>query len=365
MKSIKFFAALMAAAVTVASCDSLSLDNGDGAETNPGTGNGSGTEDTSEVRQVQSIQMSYVDNRKKDDTNYDDISYLQTFTYNDAGKCTNIKIDFEDAEENDLNCDITYLTNKLKMVITGYHEPLSYEIAMENGRAKSFSYSENRLMTFDYNSSGYISRITEWCPEHADLEGGCGYVAFKNENGLCTGAYFDVNPYSASSADKAQIWIESSWYPHRYPVKNTGINLNTHIINGAVQYDFNPWDVLNTIGCLGKVSDCLFERTYGFMDVAQSVLMPGPFTEPNKKYEYSYVTFKEKYTDYVVTFEFDEEDYPTGFSYTKVYEKYRVDYYYQTNNVQTKNGYEYTRSDNTYTKVGNDFSCPVTVKINY
>lgn len=78
-----------------------------------------------------------------------------------------------------------------------------------------------------------------------------------------------------------------------------------------------------------------------------------------------YTTFKEKYSDYIVSFEFDEEGYVTGFSYAKVYEKFRVDYYYQTTNVPSKNGYEYTRSENTYTKLGSDIACPVTVTINY
>ena len=96
------------------------------------------------------------------------------------------------------------------------------------------------------------------------------------------------------------------------------------------------------------------------------VAMHPRFDEPNTKYEKSYTTFKEKYDDYAVSFELDEEGYVTGFSYTKVYEKYRVDYYYQTNDEHSeKTGYGYTRSENEYTKIGDDISCPVTVKVNY
>ena len=378
MKLIKLFAVLASVAVSVASCEQLSgggsSDNGDetGTENNSGTGDSSesedpsGSVDPSELRQVMSIEMTFVDNREGDGYDYEDEAYLQTFTYDDEGRCTNIGIDFTDEEEDDLNCAITYQANKIKLDITGYHSPLSYEIEMENGRAKSWSYAEDRSMTFDYNAGGYLSRIVEWCPEHMNLEGGCGYIAFNNVNGLCTGAYYDVNPDYASSADDALVWSESSWYPHRYPANNTSIDLNTHVINGAIEYDFNPYDVLNTIRCLGKVSDGLFERTYAFVAEAEMAAMPPRFDEPNTKYEMSYTTFKEKYDDYAVSFEFDEEGYVTRFSYTKVYEKYRVDYYYQTNEVYSeKTGYGYTRSENTYTKIGDDISCPVTVKVNY
>ena len=360
MKTIKLLAVLMSVAASVASCDLLSVDGS--------TENDDKEEhvESSELRQVKSIEMTYVDNRDYEDgRSYEDESYLQSFTYDENGRCTNIHTDFDDPEEDDLNCAITYLSNKIKMDITGYYEPLSYEIEMENGRAKSYSYDENRSMTFEYNADGYLKRIVEWCPQHMNLEGGCGYVAFNNTNGLCTGAYYDVNPDSASSADEALIWNESSWYPHKYPANNTNIDLNTHIINGSIQYDFNPWDVLNTIRCLGKVSDCLFERTYSFVDEAEMLEMP-IFTEPNTRYDRSFTTFKDKYSDYVVSFEFDEEGYVTGFSYTKVYEKYRVDYYYQTNDEYSeKTGYRYTRSENTYTKIGGDISCPVVVKVNY
>ena len=242
MKLIKLFAVLASVAVSVASCEQLSgggsSDNGDetGTENNSGTGDSSesedpsGSVDPSELRQVMSIEMTYVDNREGDGYDYEDESYLQSFTYDAEGRCTNIKIDFTDAEETDLNCAITYQANKIKLDIIGYHSPLSYEIEMENGRAKSWSCAEDRSMTFDYNAGGYLSRIVEWCPEHVNLEGGCGYVAFNNVNGLCTGAYYDVNPDSASSADDALVWSESSWYPHRYPANNTSIDLNTHII---------------------------------------------------------------------------------------------------------------------------------------
>ena len=63
------------------------------------------------------------------------------------------------------------------------------------------------------------------------------------------------------------------------------------------------------------------------------------FTEPNTRYDRFFTTFKDKYSDYVVSFEFDEEDYVTDFSYT--------------------------RSENSYTKIDGDISCPVTVKVNY
>ena len=372
MKITKLLAVLMTVAVSVASCDLLSdaesSGNGDDSvtENNPGANDSTGSVDPSELRQVKSIEMTYVDNRDLEDgRSYEDESYLQSFTYDENGRCTNIHTDFDDPEEDDLNCAITYMANKIKMDITGYYEPLSYEINLENGRAKSYSYAENRYMSFEYDEDGYLKRIVEWCPQHMNLEGGCGYVAFNNTNGLCTGAYFDVNPESASSADDALVWSQSSWYPHRYPANNTSIDLNTHIINGAIQYDFNPWDVLNTIRCLGKVSDCLFERTYSFVDEAEVLEMP-ILTEPNTRYDRSYTTYREKYSDYIVSFEFDEEDYVAGFSYTKVYEKYRVDYYYQTSNVGSKEkGYEFTRSENTYTKIGGEISCPVTVKVNY
>lgn len=372
MKMIKTLALMVSVAASVAACGQLpddgSIDNGDnpGTENNPGTGDSSGSEDPSEIRQVKSIRMTFEDNRENDGYDYEDESYLQSFTYDAEGRCTNIAIDFADAEEDDLECAITYGANTIKLDITGYHSPLSYEIQMENGRAKSFSYAENHSMTFEYNNAGYLYRIAEWCPVHMNRDGGCGFIAFNNTNGLCTGAYFDVHPESASSADEPLIWTESSWYPHRYPSNNTSIDLNTHIINGSIQYDFNPWDVLNTIRCLGRVSDCLFERTYAFVNEKEMAEMPPHFTEPNTKYERSYTTVKEKYSDYVVSFEFDEYGYVTGFSYVKVYEKYRVDYYYQTTNVASdKTGYEYTRSENTYTKLGDDISCPVSVQVNY
>ena len=359
MKSFKLLAILTTVATSVASCDLLSEMGA------PHNEDSSKTDNTSEVRQVESIQMSYVDNREMNGMEYKNISYLQSFTYDETGKCTNIKIDYEDTEKDDLNCAITYEANKLKMDITGYHYPLSYEFAMDNGRAKYWIYDEDRAMTFEYNSNGYLYRIAEWCPEHVSVDGGCGYVAFNNINGLCTGAYFDVHPESAVSPDDALIWNESSWYPHRYLANKTSINLNTHIINGAIQYDFNPWEVLNTIGCLGKVSDCLFERTYGFLAEVGVEYVPGPLDEPNKTYKCSHEIFKEKYDDYDVTLEVDEEGYVKKFSYIKVYEKFRVDYYYQTSNVRTEFGYEYIRSENTYTKIGNDISCPVSVIINY
>ena len=84
MKLIKLFAVLTSVVVSVASCEQLpgggSSENGDetGTENNSGTGDSSesedpsGSVDPSELRQVMSIEMTFVDNREGDGYDYED-----------------------------------------------------------------------------------------------------------------------------------------------------------------------------------------------------------------------------------------------------------------------------------------------------
>ena len=95
MKKTKLISVLIAAAVSLASCDFLPGDGliGDDdspTENLPGTGDVSGSDqpsDPSELRQVISIQMTYVDNREDDGVAYEDEAYIQNFTYDDKGRC--------------------------------------------------------------------------------------------------------------------------------------------------------------------------------------------------------------------------------------------------------------------------------------
>lgn len=358
---------LLAAAVLVASCDQPFPDDNDKNGDDP-SGEVPPT-DLSDARQVKSIKMTYTDNTCDP---VEVMSYTQSFTYDEEGKCTKIALDFADVDEDDITCDITYGDNTIKFDVTGYHSPVSYLATLENGRAVSSTYSdpdENRLMTFTYDSEGYLSRITEWCPYHMNFETGCGFVAFPHSDGLCTGAWFDVNPESAASPDDALVWNPEKWYPNRYSDYKTNIDLNSHIINGGIEYDFSPYTLLNTLRYLGKVSDCLAERTYGFVSRPESVeTLPGEgkgFPEPNKRYERSYTTFEEVTKDFPVNTSFDADGYVSEITYSQVYQKYRVDYYWQTTDERIEEGYLGHRSENTYTKIGGEISCPVVLKVVY
>ena len=343
------------------SCEPMSV----GGDDTPETPDTNPSVDMSGARVVKSIEMKYVDNSAEPAAT---TSYTLYFTYNDEGKCTHIKVDYPSSD--DLTCDITYGQNVIRFDVNGYHSPLKYVATLENGRAVSTTYgdeSDNRIMTFDYDEAGYLSKITEWCPSHMENKDGCGYVAFKHEDGLCTGAYFDVHPESAADPEDAQIWSPNKWYYNGYSAYKTNIDLNSFVIDGGIEYDLQPWTLLNTLRYLGKVSDCLAERTYGFCTMSEAVIAPSGFDKPNTRYDMSYTTYREEHNDYPVTYTFDKDDFVQGFSYSKIFQKYRVDYYYQTTNEYLGDGmgYRYTRSDETYTKIGGYINCPVVLKVNY
>lgn len=356
--------ALLAAAVAVASCD---LPFTGDVDTDPDSGVVPPT-DLSDARQVRSIEMTYTDNTCDP---VEVTSYTQSFTYNEDGQCTRIVIDYADEDEDDLTCDITYGVNTIKFDVTGYHSPVSYLATLENGRAVSTTYSdpdEDRLMTFNYDADGYLSKITEWCPEHMSDKDGCGFVAFQHSEGLCTGAsWFDVHPESAAHAHDALIWSSDKWYAHGYSDYTTNIDLNSFIIDGGIEYEMQPWTLLNTLRYLGKVSDCLAERTYAF--ISRSVFFPSEggkeFSEPNTRYDRSYTTYEEVTEEFPVSISFDADGSVSKITYSQVYQQYRVDYYWQTTDEVLGGGYAATRSENTYTKIGGEISCPVELKVLY
>ena len=369
MKVMKYCFAAVAALVMLVSCDLPYI--GD-VDTDPDDNDPSGVvppTDLSDARQVRSIEMTYTDNTCNP---VEVTSYTQYFTYNEDGKCTRIMIDYADVDEDDLTCDITYGDNTIKFDVIGHHSPVSYLATLENGRAVSTTYSdpdEDRLMTFNYDADGYLSKITEWCPEHMSDKDGCGFVAFSHSEGLCTGAWFDVNPESAANADDALVWSPEKWYPNGYSDYKTNIDLNSFIIDGGIEYEMLPWTLLNTLRYLGKVSDCLAERTYAFISRVQSVgLLPGSdkgFPEPNTRYDRSYTTYEEVTEDFPVSMSFDADGAISEITYSQVYQQYRVDYYWQTTDEVLGDGYAATRSENTYTKIGGEISCPVELKVLY
>ena len=364
MKTLKLFLMLPVVAALTASCDLLSTGN----EDNDPSGSdapteGSGGVDLSDARQVKSIEMTYTNNCEPVEVS----SYTLDFAYNDKGQCTKLTMDFP--EDDDLVCDVAYGSSTITFNITGYNSPVSYLATIENGRAVSTTYSdpdENRLMTFGYDKDGYLYKLTEWCPSHMNFENGCGFVTLTHDDGLCTGAYFDVHPESASSPEDALLWAADAWYPNRYSSYKTNIDLNAIIVDGGIEFEFGPHTLLTLFRYMGKLSDCLFERTYAFESYAESVVggMSG-FSEPDTRYDRSYTTYKEVSESYPLTISADADGYPVEVSYTKKFQKYRVDYYYQTTDEYLGNGYAYTRSEDTYTKIGDEVSCPVSMKISY